>query len=91
MQGHVKQLKQANYDYQILNQPKLTSYTVNFVHQPCPPNLFIAALNCFEIFRIGEERCHQLLKEILGVLDSRLHILKPGFQFYRFEDERAIA
>ena len=42
IQQHVKKLKQANYDYQKLNQPKLTSYTINFVHQPCPPNLIIA-------------------------------------------------
>jgi len=33
----LKKLKQANYDYQILYQPKLTSYTINFVHQPFPP------------------------------------------------------
>jgi hypothetical protein len=24
----------------------------------------------FQVFRIGEERCHQLMEEILGILDS---------------------
>ena len=38
----LKKLKQANHNYQKLNQPNLTSYTLNFIHQPCPPNLFIA-------------------------------------------------
>ena len=38
----------------------------------------------FEVFKIGEECCHQLMEEILGIWNSRLHIVKLGFQFYRF-------
>jgi len=34
IQYHVKNLKQSNYDHHKLDQPKLTSYTLNFVHHP---------------------------------------------------------
>jgi len=43
----------------------------------------------FDIFRIGKERCHQLIEEVLGILDSRLHIVKLGFQSNIFGEERA--
>jgi hypothetical protein len=41
IQKHIHKLKQANHDYQKVNQPKLNSLSINFVHQPHPPNNFI--------------------------------------------------
>jgi len=39
------------------------------LRDPAPPHPTV-----FEVFRIGEECCHQLIEEILGILDSRSQI-----------------
>jgi len=41
-------------------------------------------------FWIGEELCHQFMKEILEILNSRWQIITLGFQIYLFGEERAV-